>query len=134
MIANINTANTNKGNSSTSTSGIGSNVLMSKAQSDSWITLFGAGAISSARDNGQTGSIKTNILDIEATTIRNKDQSDSLIANINTANTNTGNISTNTTGIGSNVLISKAQSDTLITLVAAGAMSSARDNGQTDSI
>ncbi|MFT5666040.1 MAG: hypothetical protein ACI9DK_000217, partial [Vicingaceae bacterium] len=73
------------------TSGIGSNVLRSKAQSDSLITLFGAGVISSARDNGQTDSIKTNILDIAATIVRNKDQSDSLIALFNAPADNLGN-------------------------------------------
>ncbi|MFT6200165.1 MAG: hypothetical protein ACJAQ2_001945, partial [Vicingaceae bacterium] len=121
LIANINSTSGN-------TSDIAATIIRNKVQSDSLITLFGAGVISSARDNGQTDSIKTNILDIAATIVRNKVQSDSLIANINTANTNTGNVSTNTSGIRSNVLRSKAQSDSLITLFGAGAISSARDN------
>ena len=112
---------------STNTSGIGSNILRSKDQSDSLITLFAESLKSSTRDNGQTDSIKTNILDIATTIVRNKEQSDSLISTIGTANGNTSDIAVT-------IVRNKDQSDSLITLFVESLKSSTRDNGQTDSI
>ena len=112
---------------STNTSGIGSNILRSKDQSDSLITLFAESLKSSTRDNGQTDSIKTNILAIASAIIRNKEQSDSLISTIGTANGNTSDIAVT-------IVRNKDQSDSLITLFVESLKSSTRDNGQTDSI
>jgi hypothetical protein len=61
---------------------------------------------SSTRDNGQTDSIKTNILDIATTIVRNKEQSDSLIALFNAPEDNLGDhIATQRLDLGTQSLV-----------------------------